>query len=678
MAISWPEYADSDSKNPRYLEKFLRDQIQKSQITLIGELDLTAPTNYGGTGWSMAQIAEYLIEKPVIGSNLAKSTNEVLDYSATIATWAVSRAQNLDEGTILWKNSVLPDNKLTKVAEKFSLAIDHLGLETFEGRLEGRQRHITLARLHALIPIYATSKFVEAMSIGHRYHRSIESIFQNVLENEVMPVAVRLLFETEKEIAFDLVERSLSVLSTGKNSGLPQRLAHALLSKRSATATNRIIFRERPRAIFSESESEIFVDTPQGWRVVNENDKAESAGSLCTGITFALNSAGASFRLLDTSRGFLIFGFDGRLIDSLNIPSEGGILVFESGVGLQEESLATERVDMAKWPNWFWAILAPDTNLQLIDKFGKEHFIRSKRGIQLEEFIIPQLITSQGVQVSNSWPQLKEDQILRVIDNYSGDEIDVLSTKGTIKRGSGGIIDISIFGGIGKSRNLNLLVMPGLKVEGLEEPMLKGEKRKITFRLPEGWNGPESVTVDSAKLDDSDFVLIAEPNGTRHKIFLKLPLLNWTIEFDGQEPTKMLTEGKFPFEEIKRVKALVIHDTNMKSLPNLKIYEVTKNSVSARVPIEYRGHYRFDLRTLRDSNESKRVKIEIGIFGRQISLCDFRTKQNIVVKDLRDLPAASIAAEIFTESDWLEYRNQKIAEAAIIRLRNRRFTRGGR
>jgi len=57
MAINWPDFADQDAKNPKFIEKFLRAQIIESQVTLVGELDLTSPTNYGGTGWSLSDIA---------------------------------------------------------------------------------------------------------------------------------------------------------------------------------------------------------------------------------------------------------------------------------------------------------------------------------------------------------------------------------------------------------------------------------------------------------------------------------------------------------------------------------------------------------------------------------------------------------------------------------------------
>lgn len=676
--ITWPDTADQDSKNPKFIEKFLRDQILNSQITLVGELDLTTPTHYGGTGWSLAALAEYLIEKPVIGSNLTRATNEVLDYAATIVVWAVSRAQNLEDGTELWKNSVLPDSKLSKVAEKFTLAIQALGLETFEGMLEGRQRHITLARLHAMIPIYATSKYVDAIRIGHKYHRPKEVILQSVLDNETIPIAVKLLFETEKEIALDLIDRSLQVLSTGKNAGLPKRLNDALLENFSPVFTKKKELRQYPAVIFSQSDSEVYVDIPNGWRIQNDNQNIPEFGNIPLGITLALGPAGTSFKLLDTSKGYLIFTSDGMLLESNYLPNDGGMVLLSDQYLVTMEDLATEQIPMANWPKWLWAIVRPNVDLKITDASGKEHLIRSKRGIQIEEFIVPQLLTRAGNPVATNWPVVGPNQILRAIDNSTGNEIELRENSGNLQIGAGGVIDISIFAGMGKSRNINQLVIPGLIVENIERPMVYGEKRDVRFKFPENWVGPELLVIDSAKIEQTPLVSVKDHLGNTHEIFIKLPILNWTIEFENQEFQKMYTFGKYRLEDMKRIKSLVLHDTNTKNLPNLRIIETAKNTIGSRVAISHGGDFRFDLRTLRDSSESKEIKIDLNVDGKVINLCAFRTKQIVVLKDFRDLEAGTIAAEFFTEEDWKNFRNQQAKEEALIKMRNRSFRRGYR
>ena len=680
MAISWPEFADQDAKNPKFIEKFLRAQIHESQVTLLGELDLTSPTNYGNTQWSLAELAEYLIEKPVIGSNLTKSSNEVLDYAATIVIWAVSRAQNLEDGTELWKNSVLPEGKLSKVAEKFTLAISELNLETFQGMLEGRQRHITLARLHAMIPIYATNKFVEAIRIAHKFHRPKEITLQNILDNETIPVAVKLLFQTEREIALDLIERSMQVLSTGKNSGLPKRLTDALLKDFSPVYNKKGIGNLSPSIIFSESESDVYLGfVPDGWRVVDQNaNEIDALGSVSLGTTLALGPSSTSFRLLDTARGFLLFNFEGRLQESNYMPSEGGIIIHSRETLIDDNHLSTERIPMANWQDWHWAIVRPDIDITIRDKSGKEHLIRSKRGIQVEESFIPNLFTSDGATVSSGWPTIGSNQIVRAIDNVTGNEIDLIANQNQIQNGSGGLIDVSVFGGMGKSRNINQLVIPGLVVENIDRPLTNGERREIRFKFPHQWSGPEVLIIDGGKISEVPHILVKDPQGHDHKIMVHLPILNWTVEFENQEIQKMYSLGRFKLEESKKLKSLVLHDSNTKTMPNLKITEVSKDSIGSRVAISHGNDFRFDLRTLRDSNEKKEIRLDLVFNDKTINLCSFQAKQNIVIKDPRDLEAATKEIGMFTEDDWKNLRIQQAKEAAILQLRKRSFRRNYR
>lgn len=680
MSINWPADADQDAKNPKFIEKFLRAQINESQVTLVGELDLTSPTNYGNTRWSLAEIAEYLIEKPVIGSNLTKSTNEVLDYAATIVIWAVSRAQNLEDGTELWRNSVLPDSKLSKVAEKFTLAISELDLETFQGMLEGRQRHITLARLHAMIPIYATSKFVEAIRISHKYHRPKEITLQNIVDNETIPVAVKLLFQTEREIALDLIERSLQVLSTGKNSGLPKRLTDALLKDYSPVFNKKGFGNLSPTLIFSESESDIYLGfMPDGWRVIDQNaNEINALGSVPMGTTLALGPSGTSFRLLDTAKGFLLFNFEGRLQESNYMPNEGGIIILSRETLIDDNYLSTERIPMANWQDWNWAIVRPDIDITIKDKSGKEHLIRSKRGIQVEESLIPNLYTIDGATVSSGWPKIGSNQIVRAIDNFTGNEFDLIANQNRIQNGLGGLIDVSIFGGMGKSRNINQLVIPGLVVENIDRPLTNGERREIRFKFPHQWIGPEVLLIDGGKITEEPHIVVKDPQGHDHKIIVNLPILNWTVEFENQEIQKMYSLGRYKLEDSKKLKSLVLHDANTKILPNLKISEVSKDSIGSRVAISHGSDFRFDLRTLRDSNEKKEIRLDLVFNDKTINLCSFQAKQNIVIKDPRQLRAITTEIGMFTEEDWENFRIQQANEAAMLRMRKRSFRRNFR
>ena len=113
-------------------------------------------------------------------------------------------------------------------------------------------------------------------------------------------------------------------------------------------------------------------------------------------------------------------------------------------------------------------------------------------------------------------------------------------------------------------------------------------------------------------------------------------------------------------------------------MPNLKITEVSKDSIGSRVAISHGNDFRFDLRTLRDSNEKKEIRLDLVFNDKTINLCSFQAKQNIVIKDPRDLEAATKEIGMFTEDDWNNLRIQQAKEAALLQLRKRSFRRNYR
>ena len=215
-------------------------------------------------------------------------------------------------------------------------------------------------------------------------------------------------------------------------------------------------------------------------------------------------------------------------------------------------------------------------------------------------------------------------------------------------------------------------------VENIDEPLTHGERREVRFKFPDGWIGPESLLIDSNNMTEAPILVVIDPQGIKHQIVVNLPRLNWTIEFENREFQKMYSIGRYKLEDSKKIKSLVLHDANTSKMPNLKISEISKDSVGSRVPISHGGDFRFDLRTLRDSAESKEIKIDLVFGGKTVNLCQFRTKQNLTIKDPRDLEAATKEIGMFTEDDWKNLRIQQAKEAAILQLRKRSFRRNYR
>lgn len=106
IEITWPESDTSGGQSPLKIEKYLRSEISRQQVTLIGELDLVQPTNYAGINWSLLDLANYLISKPIIKNTLTNTntwSDGIWPYPATIAIWSVGHAQTAEDGKKLWE-----------------------------------------------------------------------------------------------------------------------------------------------------------------------------------------------------------------------------------------------------------------------------------------------------------------------------------------------------------------------------------------------------------------------------------------------------------------------------------------------------------------------------------------------------------------------------------------------
>lgn len=676
MSISWPGVDDDSVKHPFAIEKFLKETIQNSQVTLLGELDLNIPVNYGGTDWSLAQLAEYLIEKPLIVSKISKSNTEVMEFAATIAIWAVARAQNLDTGTELWTNSGFEGSKLTKLPEKFTQSIEFLGLESFNGLLEGRQRHISLARLHAMIPVYATTKFVEVVKNSHKYLRAKETLLHRILENDSVSEAVKLLCELEPEIALDLLDRCLQVLSTGKSAGLPDRLTNALLNNYKVDFKARGKALNFPVILFSEATAEVFFNAPSNWKIENNGQVIDREDLIQPGITRGIDSQGFTYKLLDTSKGYLVFNFADQMhIDSTNIPSDGIFILWNNELEVSSESLASEIFPLYGWNEWSWAITKPSVNVTLTNKNGKVHRLNSKKSLQIKESRIRFLSTLFGEDIFNEWPEILPNQVVKVINNEDGSQMDIGLDGGIIGQNISGSLDFQILGGLGKTRNISGLVIPGLRVLGLDTPLISGEKRMVSFEFPKGWDAPKQLEVQAVNSDKLPYIVATSPNGNEHVICVNLPILNWTLEMNDGTSIRMQKTQKFKLKDIAGIQSLVLHEIPTGSVPTLYIVEKSKNSTAARKPLVHDHDARVDLRTIKDSAEKLEIKLEMNWNGGRLALCIFTNASEKLNRmksvSQADLLMAAMEKGILTEQDWEKYQLEKNQEDSYLRARAR-------
>lgn len=675
MTIEWAGVDDDTVKNPRAIESFFKETIKSSQVTLLGEIDLNTPVNYGGTNWSLSELSEYLIEKPVIVNNLAKNTLEVIDYAATIAIWAVSRAQNLEIGTELWTNSGFGGNKLTKLPEKFSLSIEALGLETFEGQLDGRQRHIALARLHAMIPVYATQRFVEVVRNSFRYLRSKENLHFRILQDESVSEAVRMLCELEPEISLDLLDRCLQVLSTGKNVGLPQRLTNALLDNHKVNFQSRNKQINFPVVRFSETESEVYIQFANGWSV-NYNGKSMSENDqLELGIVRVRDSSGFESKILDTTHGFLAFDLDQNLINSINIPNTGVFLLWSNEFSINQECLGSEIFPIYGWQDWNWAFIKPNIDINLASTNGKTFNLKPRKVLEIIENRIPGVKTLFDEDIFSAWPRIGANQVVRIIDNLDDATLNVGIEGGAIPGNESGHLDVSIFGGLGKSRNLSGLVIPGLKVSGLERPLLHGETRIVDFEFPVGWKAPKKLEVKAENVDKLPHIMAEAPSGDMHHICIDIPVLNWTLEMRDGSTIRMQKMQQFKLNDAKNVRSLVLHEIPIGETPALYVHEKSKNSVARKEASIHDRDARIDLRSLKDSNESKEFKVVLTWQGEKLDLVTFGIPERVIPK-MRSVSQEELLNYVkqsnwFTDEEWATYEADKAKDNFYLKARAR-------
>lgn len=675
VTIEWTGIDDDSIKNPRAIETFFKETIKSSQVTLLGEIDLNTPVNYGGTNWSLAELSEYLIEKPVIVSNLSKNSLDVIDYAATIAIWAVSRAQNLETGTELWTNSGFGGGQLTKLPEKFSRSIEALGLETFAGQLEGRQKHIALARLHAMIPVYATHRFVEVVRNSFRYLRSKESLHYRILQDDSVSEAVRMLCELEPEISLDLLDRCLQVLSTGKNAGLPQRLTNALLENYKVNFQSRNKQINFPVIRFSETESEVYVQFANGWTISSNGKKLAENDKIELGIVRVHDSNGFESKILDTGNGFLAFDLDQNLINSVNIPSTGIFLLWSNEFNINQDCLGSEIFPIYDWPNWNWAYIKPNIDIKLSSQNGKTFNLKPRKVLEISENRIRGLKTLFDEDIFSSWPIIGANQVVRIINNLDGATLNVGIEGGPITGNESGQLDVSIFGGLGKSRNLSGLVIPGLKVVGLERPLVHGESRIVDFTFPIGWKAPKQLQVKAENVEKLPHVVVEAPSGDVHHICVDIPVLNWTLEMRDGSTVRMQKLQRFKLNDVKEVRSLVLHEIPEGYTPNIYVHEKNKKSIASKKASIHDHDARIDLRSLKDSNETSEFKIVLNWQGEQLELVSFGVPERFAPK-MRSVSQEELLNYVkqsnwFSEEEWASYEAEKAKDNFYLKARAR-------
>jgi len=677
--MEWPASADQDQCNPILIERFMEKRIKESQVTLLGEIDLDSIQSHGNANWSLRQLANYTFNTPLIRSALTKWTPGNCYHPAIVAVWTVAQAQNLEDGTELWTTSSLDSTARIHLAQAFSESISKLGLETFDGQLEGMQKHMILARLHAVIPNYAIEKFTNHIRRGTSYHRPPKLILNDIVNAQDMSRAVQKLFEEKPELGLDLIDRSVQLVRHGNDAGLPPRLSLALsegLDHSKGSQSSPTI--ELPTIALDENSGELYVRGATGWTVQSESNTEVNTERLsCENIS--VQKIGFElFNIMDVSSGYLLFNQDLELADGRVLPNRGGIILFKDSVNFSHTELTTEVMDFFSWPGWKMAHFGPDAKFQITLPSGLIRSVVSRGGLEIEEHVAMYLQTKNRISIFSKMPELLSGQIATSIDQISRQRIEIGPEVSPVSTKEFGALDINIYAGLGKSRRVRGLLLPGIGLSGDLSPMTKGEERKLKIVRPDGWNGPDSIIVSHNEIGERASFELSDSKLNTFEIFVDVPKLNWSIEFDGQVPEILDSSAKYRITQVKQIKRLVIHGLG-EQYPRLLVRQGDKQTVLNGRPRNEDCLY--DMQVIQDSSHGNDIRLIVNLNGREIDLGIFISKQQAQAKnrmqtvtDIRQLANIAVERGVITESDWSSFEQERLRNSMLLRksIRERR------
>ena len=681
IRLSWPESAEPGKQFPPSIESFLKNEITRKQITLIGELDLIEPTSYADIGWSLLDLANYLVSKPIIKTTLTDTrtwSNGIWPYPSTLAIWSVGHAQTAKDGTKLWELDGYSTTQKAKLAELFSWSIKALGLESFEGELENAQRYVQLARIHAMIPDFAIERYCEIINRGVNFSRPKAQILNEIVSDNVISKSVARLFSGNPTIGLDLIERSFNFVAYGHQIDLPDRIK-SRLSNRGVRKRKVARVSSFPKVIFVEWDRNIEIRSAPSWKLEDSSGRIVDSQNVPSRTVFTTDGTSERIELLNPNLGFLLFDEDGNLTDNRYLPNGGGFFLWNSKVQLLSEipHLDPGYIAGDEWSDWQYTYFQSLNRLDiLIDGLGEKSFVQRKSlAVEIEE--VPHLMNADRQPVFTSYPFVTEKQFLKITDNLLGEQWVLDNRVGPIRDDSGGEIDLTLSAGLGKSKNFRGLVIPGIEIIGLANALRKDETRKVTIKFPFEWK----VKFPSAQADKSEvnlsiegktdnpipMIRVSDPKGAEYLIGIDVPILSWSIEYKNRENVMVASELNHGIDDRKFIQALILHEVD-DYVPMLKVGEVF---VTGRK----RGRdVRYDLRFLQEEIRDESTVVSISWNYENLELISFRKipiKQFIVIKDLRELGDAAVKADVISLEEWQEYQASKARESRILKNRAR-------
>ena len=678
--MEWPLEAAVEDGNPKSIEVFLHSEIVSGHISLIGELDLAAPTTYAGIGWTLLDLANYLVFKPIIQKTLTnKDTWVVWPYPATLALWSVGHAQTARDGNALWEKDLenYSAGQKVKLAELFSDSIEKLGLETFDGELERAQRHSQLARIHAMIPDFAVRRYAEIVENGVRHDRPKQLILEEIIRDTVISKGVRRLFSARPEMGLDLIGRTFNYIAYGYGLELPERLKSKITQ--GGVARQKISRRSFPEVRFFESDRKPIILNAGGWNLYAASGEEVEFDSFGPDLIFAEKESSGLINIFDPSDDYLVFDDQGRLVTGQRLPNEAGFLLWKNSTVFVSDIENLDPSYLIGWDEWHYSYIQNVELLELRLHCGETRILIRSETLKLEVSRVPCLFDESENEIMSDYPILSFVREARITDHLRNRQYALKGGEKVHSDQEGGLIDITATIGLGNSSHAEGLVVPGFTIIGLENALIEGQKKKITLDLPTGWTFtyPASLAGKSSgslelvadPLVKVEIIEFMDPQGIEYTTHLEIPILNWSLVFSGRENQSAGTETKMRLEDRKKIEALILHEVD-EYLPPIKAGEIS-------IIGKRRGRdARFDLRFLQQDNSVADSHLTLSWNYQELTLVSFQNihkRKPAVLTSFRDLNNASLLEEagLFSAKEWSDYLTNKTQESSLYRDRLR-------
>ena len=321
------------------------------------------------------------------------------------------------------------------------------------------------------------------------------------------------------------------------------------------------------------------------------------------------------------------------------------------------------------WPNWSFTFFhnVKELLLELPDASTKR--FESRRTVSVKDFRVPNLQDVNGNNIYSNYPVIEETGYIKFTDHLNDTQIELENHDGPVIDSLGGVIDMTLSSGLGKSKSFKGLVIPDLSVSGIENAQQIGAVAQISIELPSNWqfSYPDDFKDQSRanfqfKVEQEQKTMVLKVKDHAHQehfIGLEVPVLSWSVEFSNRESVTIATMLQLDVTSRKYVRAIILHGVN-EYIPIIGAGEVP---ISGRK----RGNdARYDLRLLSDVLSEEASAIRMKWNYQEVTLVSFRSKKMHSV-DIRNLAAEAIAKEIISEEDWNSYQAQTQKQSVDLR-----------